>query len=309
MIYRLPSFFVVGAQKAGTTALHNWLNRQSDVCLPRIKETHYFSNDDRYKYGIDWYIAQFPKCNDKTIMGEVDPNYMFSNSAPLRISKIIKSPKLIFIFRNPIERAYSQYLMNIYRGIENLPFKEALLMEKERLAKDNNHPNSDSFNYYSYMARGCYSEQVMRFRGIFTDSEYLFIKFDDLIRIETSKKTYTKICKFLGLQTEPICPDILQKRNQASQSRSIFLRNIIYGQSKIKKCVGSLIPSKGIKLRVGLFLDRINQTPIKSKNNDWRKSVPFEIRRVADKEILEIENLTGLNLKDWIYESGPEGVS
>ena len=53
----LPSFFVVGGQKCGTTTLHNWLNQERFISLPEYKETHYFSRD--YSKGINWYLNQF----------------------------------------------------------------------------------------------------------------------------------------------------------------------------------------------------------------------------------------------------------
>jgi hypothetical protein len=74
---RSPSFFVVGAQKAGTTTIHQWLSRQPDVCLPAIKETHFFSHRDRFEKGTAWYLAQFEGGGTDRIRGEIDPDYAF----------------------------------------------------------------------------------------------------------------------------------------------------------------------------------------------------------------------------------------
>ena len=115
---RVPSFFVVGAQKAGTTSLHNWMAQQPDVCLPKLKETHFFSIQEIFERGIDWYLQQFPRCKYDSIVGEICPEYMYCKQAPYRIREWNPNPKIIFIFRHPIERAFSHYLMSVRGGYE-----------------------------------------------------------------------------------------------------------------------------------------------------------------------------------------------
>jgi hypothetical protein len=153
---RLPSFFVVGAQKAGTTSLQDWLSQHPDICLPDIKETGFFNRDDVYIRGISWYVKQFPKCRSADVMGEINPEYMFCKKAAFRIREWIKSPKIIFLLRNPVDRAYSHYRMTVRRGYEELSFSNALLSEKVRLLADTD------FNqvHFSYMARSYYSDQI-----------------------------------------------------------------------------------------------------------------------------------------------------
>ncbi|MBU2482884.1 MAG: sulfotransferase, partial [Proteobacteria bacterium] len=74
---RKPDFLIIGAQKAGTTTLHDWLITQSQLSLPNIKETHFFSKENRFEKGYNWYIKQFDMTSDKKIIGEVDPDYIF----------------------------------------------------------------------------------------------------------------------------------------------------------------------------------------------------------------------------------------
>ncbi|NUO09144.1 MAG: sulfotransferase [Candidatus Brocadia sp.] len=308
MINRLPSFFVIGVQKAGTTTLHDWLTQQPSICLPKIKETHFFSHNDRYNRGINWYLKQFPKCKETVIMGEVDPEYIFHEKAPLRIRNLIESPKFICIFRNPIERAYSHYLWSVRRGQETLSFPEALQEEKNRRAKSDKH----YLTYHSYMERAKYCEQIAKYMQIFPDARFLYIKFDDLFNAETYKATYARICEFLELRSKPICPDISKKSNQASNPRSTRLRNFIYGHSSFKKIIGSFIPSKQLKLRLALFFDGLNQSPIKNKYEYPRQYIPNDVWEIANHEVLQLEVLTGLDLRDWIDKRGnfiqkPEG--
>ncbi len=296
---RLPSFFVIGAQKAGTTTLHNWLIQQPDICLPVCKETQFFSSNDKYKLGIDWYIGQFPKRKRNSIIGEIDPDYLFFKETPCRISTWIKSVKIIIIFRNPIDRAYSHYLMTVRRGYEKLQFDEALLAESERLSVQD---DVFAMQHYSYMTRGKYFEQVKRYLDAFPNSEFLFVKFDDFFRKERSLDTYSGLCKFIGLASPLKFINSDKKFNQASKPRLKLLANLIYGHSPLKKAIGLLIPSKKLKLKIAILVDRINQSPLGESSEDWRQLVPNQIWDLANEEILKIESLTGLNLQNWIHK-------
>lgn len=193
---KLPSFFVAGAQKAGTTSLHDWLIQQPDISLPAMKETGFFSYEKVYSYGIKWYVRQFPKCGGDAIMGEVCPEYMFFEKAFERISECIKAPKIIFILRSPLDRAYSHYRMTVRRGYEDLTFKEALLAEEGRLSGGGHFEKI----HYSYMARSRYCEQILRCMNVFPKPDMLFVSFDDMFGAATGAETYERICKFIGVK-------------------------------------------------------------------------------------------------------------
>ena len=84
----LPNFFVVGAQKAGTTSLHHYLAKHPNICLPKQKETKFFVDDSLYDKGIEYYESNyFSNCGAKTVVGEVDPDYMYFPIAVERIKR------------------------------------------------------------------------------------------------------------------------------------------------------------------------------------------------------------------------------
>lgn len=297
MSKQLPSFFVIGAQKAGTTSLHDWLVKQPDVCLPKCKETHFFSQLEKFSLGVGWYLKQFLHSKNDAVKGEVDPEYMFFPEAPLRIRKLIESPRFICILRHPVERAYSHYLMSVRKGFEILQFPDALKAEDNRRAS-----GEDEYYlpHHSYMKRAAYSEQIMRYRKTFPDSEFLYVKFDELFGENTCQSEYSRICKFLGLKSDPVYPDSGSKSNQASMPRSKFLRDLIFKQSTLKKFIGSFIPSRGmLKLKLAVMLDNLNQAPIQ-QDSGWRKIVPAEFWEAAREETKRLETLTGLDLKNWM---------
>ncbi len=281
----IPSFFVVGAQKAGTTTLHDWLRQQPDVCLPTIKETHFFSHDDRYSNGLHWYRDQFPRTEDAIIYGEIDPEYMFLSASAHRIRDVNPTAKLIFLLRHPLDRAYSHYLMSVRRGFEALPFQAALEAEQERLAS----PDAMmALEHYSYLSRGFYTAQINHFVTVLDDSDCLFVKFDDLINPSTDLETYASICRFIGLSSSPTLADRSRKSNQASASRSRLLRDLLYRPSPWRKIIGRLIPSKNLRLRIGIMLDRINQKPLTGQNSYSPHDIPVVIRNRVCEEILAI---------------------
>jgi hypothetical protein len=292
-----PGFFVVGAQRAGTTTLHHWLSQQPDVCLPVLKETHFFSDPEIFKRGISWYRKQFSKCTRDPIWGEVDPEYMFFEEALSRISWLFPAPKLIFIFRHPIERAYSHYLMTYRRELEQMTFADALRSEDERLSTSDYSTRS----HYSYFSRGRYVEQIDRCRAIFPDSEFLFIRFEDLFSFTWGAVTYSTICQFIGIQSDPITPDVSQKHNPASAAKSAFLTNFVHGSSWYRRLGGALIPSRRVKTLIMTWIDRHNQQPIQSAGDqDWGQMVPSDMIDAFNQETLKLQRVTGWDLADWL---------
>ncbi|RLF35719.1 MAG: sulfotransferase, partial [Thermoplasmata archaeon] len=110
----LPNFVIAGPPKSGTTSLLFYLERHPDVFV--INEPHFFSRN--YEKGIEWYESLFEKHKKEKAVGEKSPSYFFDPKVPLRIKKHIPDVKLIFIFRDPIKRAYSEYWHNVIHGTE-----------------------------------------------------------------------------------------------------------------------------------------------------------------------------------------------
>ena len=148
----LPEFFIVGAQKSASTTIHNWLMQNDEVNLPLVKETHFFSDINMYKNGIDWYLKKFE--NNTKIKAEIDPSYLYIEESIDRMKEIYKSkqPKFIISLRSPIQRAYSHFLMSKYKGYENLSFLDAIKAEKYRITDSNKkHTLTKDLIAYSYM--------------------------------------------------------------------------------------------------------------------------------------------------------------
>jgi hypothetical protein len=127
MMTVLPSFFVVGPPRTGTTWLHEVLKDR--VNLPGIKETRFF--DFNFHYGMAWYRAQFQNAKPGRRKGEIAPTYFVSASARERIAEFVPGAKIVCVFRNPVERLLSLYRLKIAYGMIPWNFDQALVRDPE----------------------------------------------------------------------------------------------------------------------------------------------------------------------------------
>lgn len=286
-------FFVLGAQKAGTTSLHDMLSRHHEIALPATKETHFFSHADRTARGMQWYLDQFEVHDGTRFQGEIDPEYLYSTTAPDVIRKLTTVAKFVIILRNPLDRAFSQYQMSLRRGYEQLAFAEALLRQEERLNGDKADFARD---HWSYSSRSLYASQIRRFTDTFQDAEFLFVRSDSL-----SGSGYEQVCDFIGVRPALPFGNQALRSNSATNPRSSFLRDLLYaphGKSTLRALLVSAVPPN-IKRQIFLWLDRINQKPAVLDREVAYSDLPH---RVLCNFLDDLENtaeLTGLNLTDW----------
>ena len=287
----LPVFMVVGTQKAGTTTLDRWLRAYPEIALPKGKETHFFSDADKFSRGLEWYLKQFPDWRSGQIRGEVMPQCMYSREAPRRINEVRCAPRFIFLLRHPIDRAYSNYLMSVRQGVEMSGFAEALTTEGERL-EDGNEFNRNNFGY---MARSKYSSQIKLFREHFPSSPMHFALFENLMGAEElSNKTYADIVSFIGLNYF-LPPNRTIRENTASRPRFRMLRDFLYGGSRLKRCMRLMVPSRDLREQLAHQMDKLNQNPIQIE----RPKVPRTTIDACIAETVETAKITGLNLDKW----------
>ena len=293
---KLPSFFVIGMQKSATTTVHNWLSEHKELCLPLNKETHFFSNVTLFEKGIEWYLENFENINSSSILGEVDPSYIFIDKSLNRIKEKIFNPKFIIIIRNPLERSYSHYCMNKYKGYEEFSFSEAIECESFRIKE-----NDDNVNKFSYLLRSAYSSQISNLIKIFPHSKILYIKFDDMTNPDSQKSTYQKICNFLKV-SDNLNINLSQIHNSTSNFKNIRLRNFLYKDNFIKNILKLFISEK-YQYKIKMKLDYYNRTDKKINNYNEIIRLPKKYFEWSNDEVEKTMEITNLNLKDWIYIS------
>jgi hypothetical protein len=198
----LPDFLVIGAQKAGTTALYAYLRWHPAVTGPSWKEVSFF--DRHWWRGERWYRGQFPLRSAGRLVGEASPSYLFHPLAPERVRSLLPDARLIALLRDPVERAYSQYQHEVALGREPLSFEDALEAEEERtrgeverLVADPRAFSRDWWDH-TYAARGLYAEQLERWLAVFPRNQLLVVATDELG--EKPAETYAAVLSFLGVE-------------------------------------------------------------------------------------------------------------
>ncbi|MEQ6167665.1 sulfotransferase domain-containing protein [Ekhidna sp. MALMAid0563] len=195
--------FIVGAQKAGTSALFNYLLNHPEITGSTTKEVKYFSSDKLYSKGEKWYRRQFrynPLKNAPSIAVDATPLYLYLPIVPERIEDYNSACKIIVMLRNPIDRAYSHW--NMFRqfysekNAKNRPgilyanpnekasiskllsksefpsFREAIKEELELIKGE-----VDGFEP-SWIRRGLYYDQLIRFHEFFNKEHILILDYN-----------------------------------------------------------------------------------------------------------------------------------
>ena len=212
-------FLIVGTQKGGTTALASFLVQHPNIFIPKEKELHFFDNDANFKNpDLDYslYHNSFHPNKNQQIIGEATPIYMYWKPVAKRIYDYNPKIKLIFILRNPTERAYSHYIMEHNRKREFLSFKYALFFEPLRRLFSFPLQNRK----FSYFDRGMYVKSINRMHLYFPFEQMLFIKNEDLLN--NHQQTLTKIFSFLEIPNyNKIEPELIYSNSYDSLDKKI----------------------------------------------------------------------------------------
>ena len=227
----LPSLFIIGVQKGGTTSLVNYLNSHPQIITAQRKDVFYFNNAIHYAKGINWYKAHFAlsvykwlydkKKGTNAITFDGTPNYFDEPMAAQRLHETFPQAKLVLLLRNPIERAWSNYQMAKRFGFEELSFKEALDLEQERLDAEVRQEKNEKYHNYiyqrlTYKRRGVYINYLKNWTEKFPSKQLLIIKSEDLF--ENAKETYARITDFIGIDRDPDLKfEIFNKGNHVNE--------------------------------------------------------------------------------------------
>lgn len=197
----LPTFLVIGAQKCGTTSLHEYLAEHPQVGRPSTKEIQYFTHNS-YR-PLAWYRAHFPRAGQSAHAFESTPYMVFHPACPARVRAVLPDAKLIVLLRDPVDRALSHYNHQVQASFEKLDFETALAREGERLDGEEerlrNDPRYRSFTHqhYSYVGRGMYARQLERWYALFDAEQLLVLRSEDLFADPAG--TLHRVHAWLGL--------------------------------------------------------------------------------------------------------------
>lgn len=285
-----PNFFVVGAAKAGTTSIYAHLSRHPAVFFPSLKEPHFFaqfrpSKEKRFYFrGITRrsdYLRLFDNAHGYDAVGDASTSYLWHPEVPRRISVTVPHAKIVIILRDPVDRAYSHYLMDYREGVQHLPFIEALREDLNRSEK--------GFGVsYLYYELGLYAEQIRRYLEVFKPERTKILLFDDFKR--DPKAVLQSLAEFLELDARPFDHiDTSVPHNVYAAPRYEWMRRL--AGARASRMLGeSVVPDRvGRFIFCRLFLKRAPKPPIDPRARDLLASL-------YDSDLNALENMIGWRL-------------
>jgi hypothetical protein len=290
----LPNFLVIGAAKAGTTAMHWYLSEHPEVFISRMKDPSYFA------YGVDaagrllWgeaehhrlpirslaeYEQLFDDVGDAVAIGEASTMYLECPQAAARIRKVLPGVKMICSLRQPVDRAYSDYLMYLRRRGRRFDPTRDLSLTSEWAR-----PNS------RWMQIGRYHEHLSRYFNLFPREQIHVFLFDDLKGNPLG--AVQEVYAFLGVDSRFV-PDLDTPHAPGGVPRSMLLEGILTNQA-LKSAVEAWVPKRPANWVRRLRTRNMTQAP----------PLPAELRadltRHFREEIARTAELIGRSLEHWL---------
>ena len=257
--------FIVGAPKAGTTSLHHYLNQHTDVSMSSVKEPNFFSSkevetlfynskciDDSNDYHKLFSIEK------RQVRGEASVSYLYYEHVPKRIYDYNSEAKIIIMLREPIERAFSHYLMDCRLGFCS-----------EKLEDIIDNPQSYPQYFQQYLELGNYYSQIKRYQDIFGKEQLLVIFYDDFKG--NTEKVMNRVFSFLEIEKQEI--DFSIKNPFLSTSNTLISN--LYKFKIIRKGVKAIIPERLLLLIRSKYFSA-NSKPMLSRSTEQQLKVFYK---------------------------------
>ena len=296
---RLPDFLVVGAAKAGTTALYYWLRRHPQIFLPVEKEPNYLSlrrleggwiGKGQNVETEDDYLRLFLPIPGGVVAGDISTTYLYfweeTISSVKALYQIPRQLKIIILLRDPVARMYSHYSMKLRDGMEDLGFMEAV--SSETIAKRQRDGLDFTFDYRGFSE---YADALEAFRRDFDQVKVMF--YEDMSR--DPKEFLSEILRFLGVR-EDLDVNFDSRWNAGGIPKSKWvkpLHKMFFHPNSLKDLLRPVVPSWfrwWLKSKVG---NVIHRRPQLSADDRARLSEEFK------DQVVRVELLTGRDLSEW----------
>lgn len=196
----LPDFIIIGASRSGTSKLYYHLREHPEIFMPEVKEPHFFNFPE--SWSIDEYVKLFQAGANNQVLGEATATYLYYYEESIKNIKFIYGPKytklkLIAILRNPVERAWSYYMLMKRRGHKKGFFET---IQQNRQIKD-------QVVYGDFIKSGMYHKQLEAYYNNFPCFKvFLFDEF-----IKNTDQVLKQIFDFLGLADRDFLPNSIKE--------------------------------------------------------------------------------------------------
>jgi hypothetical protein len=290
----LPNFIVIGAAKAGTTALYWYLAEHPQVFMSSVKETNYFAYglnaNGQLLYGdpevhhfpiktLREYQQLFEDVGNAVAVGEASPIYLECPQAAGRIRHQLPAAKIICSLRHPVDRAYSDYQMYLLHTNQRLdPARD--LSPRAAWAQ----PDS------RWMRIGRYHDQLKRYFDVFPSSQMHIFLFDDLKA--DGLMTVQNMYRFIGVDPR-FEPDFDAPHNVTGLPQSRVVEGILTSRA-LRTAVEPLIPKAAANWVRRLRMKNMRKPP--ALPPDLRRDLTTHFRD----DIRRTSDLIGRSLDHWL---------
>jgi hypothetical protein len=257
---------IIGAQKAGTTSLKNYLFEHSQIVSHLPIEFGFFSDDKEYSEGFEKHFKRYFTLKDgyKKVVAKIATAYAEPTTLE-RIKAHNPDCQIVLIIRNPVERAYSSYLMEVSRGgMPGLTFSTVI---KNILKKPLQELQEDIL-YKVLIDYGLYYKHLQLIYQFFPPKQVHIILFDEL------KKDALNVCRrmFDILEVDNTFEphtEVVHNKAKAyrSASVSVIVNNLRQEDNKLKKIIKKILPYNTFT-KIGTYIDSLNRVEIKPPQMD-----------------------------------------
>lgn len=312
-----PNTFLVGAMKAGTTSLVSALSTHPKVFMPVIKEPNFFCTD-LYQHGLgrgagssekaiqrvlesgqamhhayiqdeNIYLSLFKNSETTQISVDASTTYLYSKQAAKNIAAKMPDAKIIICLRNPIERAISEFKMNVAIGTAHPPLRDMVLLEEAA------HERGVISPIHRYVTAGLYHQQVRQYIETFGRNNVVILRFEDLhYRFQS---TLDRVFDFLGVEQIEVGSDIHENNAISPRFRTF---NYALENIGLKQFIRRTFPVKAKEVLKRLYYRR---------GAHDLKVDPEDLWMLRDKFAADIANLSKLldeDFSEWLHVKHPK---
>lgn len=300
---RAPGFFIVGAPKCGTTALHAWLKQHPDVFLPDAKEPHFFGRDLTWRHrdsttpeeDLERYLELFHDAGAARAVGEASTMYLYSHEAAEEIFEFNPEARIVVMLRNPVDQMYSFHSERLYGQNEDIAdFVEALKAEEER-------KHGERIPSLARLVQGCFyrdvarfSQQVERYLDVFGADRVHVIIHDDM-RADP-EGVFRDVARFLEID-EGFVPEFVEVNGNKVPRFAALQRILRDRNSGWRRLLRAALPAN-LRKRVFRSVGRANTVGVTRQKMD--PALRSELQHEFDFEVRRLSALIGRDLIHWV---------
>lgn len=206
---RMPDFLLIGGMKCGSTTLHDYLVNHPKLAEPHYKEPGFFSRDERFSLGLDWYRSVFASAQDDQLAFESSTCYTrhpHFGEVAARIHEHLPDIKLVYIMRHPVDRLYSHYR---HAMLERQKKNEGPVVSLEAALSETS----------EYFDAGCYLRQIEQFTAHYDRDRFFFLTLEELKADPDAM--LGRLQAFLGIEVVPTLSTSLKGASNAASARAV----------------------------------------------------------------------------------------